>query len=244
VKADHGIVQSEPDGAVVLLRLSRPPVNALCYEDWRRLRELVLELDRDPLYRAIVLTGLPGAHFSAGHDLEEYRRLSVAEVDTGVDLVHECLATIRRSRIPVIAALHGAVMGSALLLACACDIRVATADAKLALPELAAGAIGGYREMLEVLPRGEARWLIWTSDVMSGVRAHTLGLVQELEPDPAAALQRALTIATKLAAMLDDPLREIARPMLDAVERLRIEDGDALERDALRHLLRRRSGLE
>jgi enoyl-CoA hydratase len=230
------LLQHERQDGVDIIRLARPPVNAFRYDDWRALRDLLPILDADPESRVIVFTGAPGEHFSAGHDLQEFRALSAAEILTGVRLVHEVLSAIRATHVPMIAALHGAVMGSALLLACACDVRLAAVGARLALPEIQIGAIGGYRELHAVLPRGEARWLTWTGEAMFAQRAQELGLVQELAEDQDAVVQRALSAGRHIAGLIDGPLKKIMRPLLQDLESVDIATGNTLEGAALQRL--------
>lgn len=80
-----------------------------------------------------------------------------------------------------------------LMLACGCDIRIATADARLALPEVKVGAFGGYRIVREVLAQVKARLLTYTGRPLTGARAHHIGLVQELADTPGRQLCHSLS---------------------------------------------------
>ncbi|ABN78648.1 enoyl-CoA hydratase/isomerase family protein [Cereibacter sphaeroides] len=205
----------ERSGEVALIRLDNPPVNAVSFAHWRLLPGILAGLEREGV-GALVFTGQPGRHFCGGNDFREFARLSPEETLAGTAAVRDGLRAVRESRIPAVAAIHGAAMGSGFMLACACDIRLATPDAKLGLPEVKVGAIGGYRIASEVLGQGEARRMVLTGDPISGARAHRIGLVQELAEDGAAVLQRALEMGAGIAALVQGRLREGLKPCMNA----------------------------
>ncbi len=84
--------------------------------------------------RAVVIHGI-GDHFSAGLDLSELTERDATEGIHHSMMWHRCFEKIEFGRVPVVAALKGAVIGGGLELACACHIRVAEANAFYALPE-------------------------------------------------------------------------------------------------------------
>ncbi len=196
----------EHDGDVALIRLNNPPVNAVSFERWRSLPPLVQALERAGV-GAMVFTGLPHKHFCGGNDFREFASLSPEETLAGTGAVRDGIKAVRESAIPAIAALHGAAMGSGFMLSCGCDIRLATADTRLALPEVKVGAFGGYRIVREVLSQGEARLLTYTGQAMSGARAHQIGLVQEIAETPDAGLARALALAHEITGLIKGRLR-------------------------------------
>lgn len=199
---------------IAIVRLDNPPVNAVSFARWRLLPPLLAELERDEGVGALVFTGLPHKHFCGGNDVTEFAALTPAETLAGTGAVRGAMRAVRESARPAIAALHGAAMGSGFMLSCACDIRIATADARLALPEVKVGAFGGYRIVREVLSQGEARLLAYTGQPISGARAHQIGLVQELADNREAVLERAVGIARDIAGVLRGTLRaEIKRTL-------------------------------
>lgn len=216
---------------VAIVRLNNPPVNAVSFERWRLLPPLVAELDRDESIGAIVFTGLPGKHFCGGNDFREFASLSPEETLAGTGAVRDAIRAIRECERPAIAALHGAAMGSGFMLSCACDIRVATPDARLALPEVKVGAFGGYRIVREMLGQGEARLLAYSGRSLSGERAYTLGLVQELAPTPELALERAVALATEISGLLTGRLRACIKNTLNAEDARPLWEAYDLERE-------------
>jgi len=107
-------------------------------------------------------------------------------------------------------------MGSGFMLSCACDMRLATPDARLALPEVKVGAFGGYRIVREVLSQGEARLLTYTGRPLSGERAYQIGLVQELAATSALVLERAVALAQEMAGLVKGRLRAQIKACLNA----------------------------
>lgn len=132
-------VESEDRGDVRVVRLSRPPVNALDLELARTLHEAVLEAEAAPRCAAVVLTGLPGV-FSAGIDT---RRVPAYDAETRAAMlrtINRTILALYGSRKPAVAALSGHALGGALVLALTCDYRLAARGPfKLGLTEAAAG---------------------------------------------------------------------------------------------------------
>lgn len=216
---------------VAVIRLNNPPVNAVSFERWRLLPPLVAEIDRDESIGAIVFTGLPGKHFCGGNDFREFASLSPEETLAGTGAVRDAMRAVRECGRPAIAALHGAAMGSGFMLSCACDMRVATPDARLALPEVKVGAFGGYRIVREMLGQGEARLLAYSGRPLSGERAYTLGLVQDLAPTAEEVLARAVGLATEISGLLRGRLRAGIKKTLNQEDAQPLWEAYDLERE-------------
>lgn len=123
----------ETRGAVVHLRLNRPDKrNAINDELLARIHEAFTSLPREA--RVAVISG-EGSHFSAGLDLSEVLERSVAEGIAHSRSWHAAFDAVQYGPVPVIAVLHGAVVGGGLELASAAHIRVAEPTAFYALPE-------------------------------------------------------------------------------------------------------------
>lgn len=126
------------NGAVAVITLANPPLNSLAHE--LRLA-IVAGLDRanaDRNVRAIVLIGSERA-FSSGADIKEFDTPKVSAEPT----LHTVIAAVEACHKPVIAAISGACMGGGLELALGCHFRIATADAKIAFPEVKLGLVPG-----------------------------------------------------------------------------------------------------
>ncbi|MFG1265059.1 enoyl-CoA hydratase/isomerase family protein [Xanthobacter aminoxidans] len=231
----------ERDGEVAIIRFANPPVNAVSFAAWRELPGLVGGLEHAEV-AAMVFTGLPGRHFCGGNDFREFSTLTPEETLSGTGAVRDAIRAVRESSIPAIAAIHGAAMGSGLMLACGCDIRIATADARLALPEVKVGAFGGYRIVREVLAQGEARLLTYTGRPLTGARAHHIGLVQELADTPEAALSLAVELGREMAALLKGRLRAGIKDCLNREDAADLWTAYDFERDLAAEVMGRASG--
>jgi len=163
---------------VAVIRLDNPPVNGFSH----RVRVQVgRELDAalgDSAVGAIVLVGA-GKMFSGGADIREFNTPAALEKPTLRDLI----ATIDGSPKPVVAAIHGSAFGGGLEIALACRYRVASPDAKLALPEVKLGLLpgaGGTQRLPRVVGVEEALAMIVSGDPVGARKAKEIGLVDEL----------------------------------------------------------------
>jgi enoyl-CoA hydratase len=130
-------VEREADG-VTVLRLARPPVNAL---DLELVQAIVAGVTGavDSGARALVLTGA-GSCFSAGIDMKVAPSYDARQRRESVEAINEMVAAICAAPLPVVAAVNGHAFGGGLVIALACDVRLAArGDYKLALNEVAAG---------------------------------------------------------------------------------------------------------
>lgn len=179
-------------GPITTIWLDRPDKrNAL---DGALMRELAAALDQvatDAAARVVVLRGR-GAMFSSGIDhallmeiMNESKRVPFQHVH------HELQETFHRmARLakPVVAAIHGACVGMALELALAADVRLATADAVVGLPEIAFGIIpdvGGTTRLVRAVGEPRARELILTGRLLRARTAERYGLIHEVADDAA-----------------------------------------------------------
>ena len=185
---------------VLQLRLNRPAKrNALSDPLIQQLHTAFVNLPED--IRAVVISGA-GEHFCAGLDLSE---LVERDIGSGVlhsRMWHAAFDAIQFGRVPVIAALHGAVVGGGLELASACHVRVADDSTYFALPEGTRGIFVGGGGSVRI-PRliGVARMtdLMLTGRVYSAAEGVAAGLAQ-YQVAAGASLDKALALATRVAA--------------------------------------------
>src|SRR6201746_388268 len=150
---------------------------------------------------AVVIHGI-GDHFSSGLDLSELTEQDATEGLRHSQMWHRVFDRIQYSRVPVIAALRGAVIGGGLELACAAHIRVAESSAYFALPEGQRGIFVGGGGSVR-LPRliGVARMtdMMLTGRVYSATEGAAYGFAQYLT-EAGGALPKALELAERVAA--------------------------------------------
>ena len=195
-------VSVERDGTVAILRLDRPPVNALelglAAEMGRRLTEVEAS-DAG----AIVLTGA-GACFSAGLDLKVVPRYGREEQRAMVAAANRLLARLYACPRPVVAAINGHAIAGGFVIALACDYRVAVeSGCKLGLTEARAGIPFPAAAMTilraELAPAPARRLTLYARNV-DPATALACGAVDELAP-AARVRERALEVARDMAAI-------------------------------------------
>ena len=162
-------------------------MNALDVATLTELRDRLRELRDDADVRAVVLTGAGDRAFIAGADI---KAMSAMDVDAGEGLgrarPRRGAGCSRRCRRPTIAAINGFALGGGCELALACDIRYASAKAKLGQPEINLGIIpgwGGTQRLARVCGIGFAKELILTGRVVDADEALRRGLVNDVH-DP------------------------------------------------------------
>lgn len=133
-------------------------------------------------------------------------------------------------------------MGSGFMLACASDIRLSTKDAKLGLPEVKVGALGGYRIVREVLGQAEARAMVLTGDPISGERAYELGLVYKLRDSPEDVLSAALDMAISISGMVVGALRTEIKACFNAQDLQPLWPAYDLERELAARVMGQATG--
>jgi enoyl-CoA hydratase/carnithine racemase len=196
--AGTALIHSERDGAVLHLRLNRPAKrNAANDALLRLLDSLLTQLDAE--VRCVVLSG-QGQHFCAGLDLSELADRSVYEGVLHSRMWHAALDKLQFAPVPVVAVLHGAVIGGGLEIAAAAHIRVAERSAYYGLPEGQRGLfVGGGGSMR--LPRliGGARIadMMLTGRVLDADEGQQAGLTHYLV-DAGAGLPKGFELAHKI----------------------------------------------
>jgi 3-hydroxyacyl-CoA dehydrogenase len=138
------------DGAVAVIRIDNPPVNALSPETIDGLSAALAEAEANPAVNAI-LVHAAGRTFIAGADIKGLENV-VWGGDSGAPEMHDLLQRIEQCSKPVVMAIHGTALGGGVEVAMAAHYRVAVADAQLGLPEVNLGIIPGA-EGTQRLPR-------------------------------------------------------------------------------------------
>ncbi|GAB3687837.1 crotonase/enoyl-CoA hydratase family protein [Saccharopolyspora tripterygii] len=191
-------VLTENRGDVLVITLNRPQArNAVDADVAHGIAAAVDELDADPQLRVGVLTGSAGT-FSAGMDLKAAARGESPSVD-GRGFAG--LTEFDNAK-PLVAAVEGFAMGGGFELALACDLIVASAGARFALPEVKRGLIaggGGAIRLPQRIPHHLAMELLLTGRTIDAGRAAELGLVNQVTSE-GGALDAALELAAELSA--------------------------------------------
>lgn len=199
-------ILAERRGAVRLLTINRPARrNALTMPAAESLRHELDAAIADQDTGAVVLTGA-GGHFSAGGDGTEILAAAEGGPDAPAELMrvfHQLVETVWTAPLPVIAAVSGVAYGGGFNLALACDLVVCSADTRFCQVFVRRGVVpdlGGAYLLPRLVGLQRAKQLMLLAPEIGAASALQLGLVNAVLPEPAAALQHALTLAAQLAA--------------------------------------------
>lgn len=213
--------------SVGILTLNRPGrLNAVNADLYESLTTAVVRLGRDAAVRAIVLTGA-GRAFCAGADLKAHGAsdLSPADRRAYVRVAQQANIRLRRSAVPVVAAVNGAAVGGGLELALSCDLMIVASDAKLRFPEVALGTfVGGgvTRDLPRRVGLTRARELLLLGEFFSGADAAAMGLALRAVPTPEV-MRVALDLARRLTRLAPIPLLRMRR-LLARSDRMTLKD--------------------
>jgi len=200
---------------VAHLRLSRPDeLNTMTAAFWRELPEIVSGISDDASARVVVISST-GKHFSAGMDLSVFSgdHLAAGHPDAEPGRRHARLRSnakvlqwtftaLEQARMPVLAAVQGGVIGGAVDLVTACDLRYATAGAFFCVQEINIGMtadVGTLQRLGRIVGEGFAREMAYTGRRVPADRAYEVGLVQEVYADRESLLQGVLDTAREIA---------------------------------------------
>jgi enoyl-CoA hydratase/carnithine racemase len=180
----------EVDEGVATLTLNRPAkLNALTFDVYADLRDLVTELPQRGDTRVLTITG-EGHGFCSGGDVEEIiaplLEMDTAELLEFTRMTGSVVKALRECPIPVIAAMNGVAAGAGAVIALACDLRLMADTASFAFLFTRVGLAGADMGAAYLLPRvvglGRATELLMLGEPVSADRARQLGLATEVFP--------------------------------------------------------------
>ena len=215
----HPCVTTVADG-IAELEIDHPPVNALGVAAQFALAHEIDALGRRDDVRVIVIAAA-GKGFCAGIDIKEV----AAEPQRIVAANHanyDTFAAIHLNPKPVIAAVHGYVLGGGIGIAGAADVVVAAEDAYFGVPEIDRGGMGMGAHLQRMFGVQKVRYLYFTGENLSAEEAHRLGALERVVPR-AQLRETAREIATRIASKSPQMMR-IAKRSLNGVEHSSLED--------------------
>jgi enoyl-CoA hydratase len=222
------VIDVARDGGVVTVTIARPDaLNALDLPTLTDLRDRLLQLRDDEQARVVVLTGAGERAFVAGADIKHMSRLGVEAAKHWSGLGHEAAQLLETMPKPTIAAVNGFALGGGCELALACDLRYASAAAKLGQPEISLGIIPGWgatQRLARVCGLAVAKDLILTGRTVDANEALRLGLVSAVF-EAGELMERVLETARSLAARSPLALAAAKAAINDALQG---EHGDNL----------------
>lgn len=195
------------DDSVAILTLNRPSaLNALTVQMGNEFLKAFAEA-RTNGARAVVLTG-SGRAFCAGGDLREMQQIARKEgrveafFDEPLNLLHDCIRAIRKTPLPVVAAVNGFASGAGCNLALACDLVVAGESAKFNEAFIKIGLTpdcGGTFILPRLIGWKRASEMLMTGDIIDAKQAAEIGMINRAVPDEEL-MNEALSLAVRLAS--------------------------------------------
>ena len=174
------------ENGVATIAINRPKaLNALNLATLTELKDVVEKIAVDKAVQVVIITGAGEKSFVAGADIVEMSTKNAVEGRVWGQVGQNVFTEIENIPQPVIAAVNGFALGGGCELACACDIRYASENAKFGQPEVGLGitpGFGGTQRLTRVVGRGHAKELIYTANIIDAQEALRIGLVNKVVP--------------------------------------------------------------
>lgn len=211
---------------IATITVNRPSaMNAMTVATLEELERVVAEIARNPDIRAAIITGAGAKAFIAGADIAVMRDMTSTQARELALQAHQIYAAIEHSPKTFIAAVNGYALGGGCELAMACDIRLASDNAKFGQPEINIGILpgfGGTQRLPRLVGKGRALEIILTGDMIDAREALRIGLVNRVVPQ------------TELLDEAREMARKIAGKGLVAIKLCKEAVGNGLEMDLSR----------
>ncbi len=204
-------ILQENNGPIATIIMNRPEaLNALNIQVFRDLTACLLAIAKDEKIRVVVIKGAGERAFVAGADIKEMAHIKGAMGSERSYLGMHVYDLLRHIPQPVIASINGYALGGGMLLAMACDVRVAAEDATFGYPEIKLGIFpgtGGTILLDRLIGSANARAICLTGELFDAARAYQLGLVTHLVAKEALASET-VRLAELMAGYSPVALRE------------------------------------
>ena len=172
------------DEGIAIIKINRPEVlNALNREAMSELAAAIDIVGADDKIKIVIITGAGERSFCAGADIKYVVNIDPIEAEKYATFVHGLLNKIENLEKPVIAAVNGYALGGGCELALACDIRIASSNAKIGQTEVTVGippGWGGTQRLLRIVGPSKTKELIYTGKMITAEEAESIGLVNRV----------------------------------------------------------------
>ena len=239
---DH--VRIEIADRVATVTIDRPPVNALAYQTFEDIARAMEELSAGREASAIVVRAADGARvFCGGVDLQDSPKRfrpdgrrgdgepqgdARDQVDPG-RIARRCFNSIFECGLPVIAAVHGKVIGAGVAIVASCDLVVASTETSFALTEINVGVLGGVRHAQRLCGNHLAKRMFLTGEFVAAAEIYRRGGI-EYVVEPEELYTTATALAARIAAKSPIAVR-LAKESANRVESMSLLDGYRTEQD-------------
>jgi len=187
------------DGIGIVTIRSHKSVNLLDIDLFIELNKVFTEIENDPDIRVVILTG-SGKAFVAGVDISEMKDNNPVTIEKFIKIAREAGDRIYHLSKPVIAAINGYAFGGGNELALACDLRIASEDARFGQQEINFGIIpggGAIQRLTRLVGMTKAKEIVYTGDVIDAKTALDIGFINKVVP-PDELMDEARALAKKL----------------------------------------------
>jgi enoyl-CoA hydratase/carnithine racemase len=183
--AEYETILTDVENDVGTITINRPDArNALNTQVLGDLRQALAEFRHDGEVGVVVFTGAGERAFAAGADIGELKERTA--LDALTSLMQGVYDEVESYEKPTIAAVNGFALGGGCELAMACDIRIASENARFGLPEVTLSIIpgaGGTQRLSRLVGKGKATEMILTGEIIDAEEAHRIGLVTQIEDE-------------------------------------------------------------
>jgi enoyl-CoA hydratase len=229
----------DKQGPIGCITLNRPEaLNVYNVKMRDELFEVLCAIRDDPDVDVVILKGAGDRAFCAGADLSEFLTAPPPAASRQVRWERDVWGLFLSIRQPVIASLHGYVLGSGIEMALCCDLRIASEDARFGLPEVTLGIIpaaGGSQTLPRTVGRAKSLEMLLTNRWIDAREAMSAGLVNRVVPR-----QDLIPTVERLASQLASRSRLVTGCTKEAVSRgvsLSLQEGLDMERRLAQHVL-------
>ncbi len=183
---DFQTILVEKKGRIGVLTVNRPKkLNALNTQVVEEIASAFENFERDPDIKVIIITGAEDKAFIAGADISEMQDMTPLQALEFASKGQKTLEAMEKSDKIVIAAINGYALGGGLELSMACDVRIASATAKMGQPEITIGVIPGWagtQRLTRLVGKTKAKELILTGQMITAEEAYRIGLINKVVP--------------------------------------------------------------
>ncbi len=195
------LILTKADGIGIVTFRPHKSVSLLNIEAFIELNNMFTNIENDPEIRVVILTG-SGNAFVAGVDITEMKDNNPVTIERFIKIAREAGDRIYHLSKPVIAAINGYAFGGGNELALACDLRIASENARFGQQEINFGIIpggGAIQRLTRLVGMTKAKEIVYTGDVIDAKTALEIGFINQVVP-PDKLMDEARKIAQKLVS--------------------------------------------
>lgn len=227
------VVTVEKKDRIAVVTVNRPEArNSLNSEVLEELKKAAEDVSQDENVLVVIVTGAGEKAFVAGADIKEMIGKTPLEMRRFTMLGHQVMDLFAKMEKPTIAAVNGYALGGGCELAIACDIRIASDNAKIGVPEVGLGifpGFGGTQRLTKLIGKGRACELVFTGKMIKAEEAERMGLVNRVVPQ--AELMKEVEALAKDISTKGPVGVRLAKSALNRALEVGLSEGLAYERE-------------